>query len=79
MTTPLLDLTDPDNPCTSPAFLGYRVCVKTGRMFWRVCAWCETKAIVEAEARRLRLEITHSMCQTHYAEQIAQITGETTL
>jgi len=76
-TPPVLDLTDPANPCTSDAFLGYKVDVATGRMFWRVCCECDGKHAVEAEAERLNLSVTHTFCPKHYAEQIARVTGDT--
>ncbi len=45
---------------------------------WRVCAWCDSKSIVDAEAARLNLPVTHGMCQHHAGEFNARITGDRT-
>lgn len=78
MNHPVLDLTASDNPTLSPAYLGYKVDLKSGRMFWRICMDCEGRKAVEAEAHRLRLEVSHGLCAPHFQQRMASVTGDLT-
>lgn len=66
----------PINPCTLPAFMGYTLA--GGEARWRVCAWCESKSAVDAEAKRLCIRVTHSICQKHATALTARIVGDRT-
>ena len=65
-----LDLTNADNPCMRPAFMGHTI-GRDGVLRWRVCSWCESASAVNAEAARLKIPVTHGMCAPHFAEQMA--------
>jgi hypothetical protein len=63
-----------DNPCASPAWLGYKVDLSTGELIWEVCAWClpVEKHRVEAEAERLDIRASHGICPTCYAREMGE-------
>ena len=49
----------------------------TPRVTVRVCAWCEDKVQADAEAHQAGFEVTHGICPTCAARQIAAFLGET--
>lgn len=57
-------MTAQENPCLSPAWLGYKTDLTTGELFWEVCAWCKPadKVPVEREAERLCIRVSHGIC-----------------
>lgn len=61
---------------TPKAFLGFRADFKTGELFVRVCARCPDKHEAEAEAHRLKCRCTHTLCDTHFALEMAKLTGD---
>ncbi len=68
-------MTVAENPYLSRAFLGHKVGAN-GELFVRVCMCCDERAIVEAEAARLKCKVTHGICAFHFQESMAQITGD---
>jgi len=60
-----------------PAFLGYKFS-KGGSLMICVCKWCASAPQVEAWAARHKAQVTHGICQAHYAEQSAKYIGEKT-
>lgn len=62
------------NPFTLPANLGYRIL--DGLPALAVCAWCLSKEEVEAEALRLNLRVTHSICGPCAQRQFGMRLGE---
>lgn len=73
-----LDLTDPNNPCTARAFLGYKMDLKNGALIWKVCMDCTSKGVVEAEAQRLGLLVSHGLCTEHFQQRMSNLTGDRT-
>lgn len=56
------------------AWLGYS-CVPShrGKAMIRVCAWCPDKRAAEQLAAKYGHEVTHSICEDHFAEQMGTL------
>ena len=62
------------SPGFPPAWLGYKC--EHGETVARVCAWCASKNEAEAEARRLKVRVSHTVCPACAQRQFAALLGE---
>lgn len=51
---------------------------QTGKVTWaKVCSWCEKerdeRGFVQAFARQYHTEVSHGICQTHYAREMEKL------